>query len=149
MIIVTHPAANLAVRKPYPRPENPTQEAALVRHQSWDEIPREELSSKITRRIVTGDKVMAAIVELREGAVVPAHSHESEQITYVVSGCLRFTMGDGRVIDVRTGETLVIPSNVEHAAVALEDTVDMDCFSPIREDWLSGDDAYLRGGDED
>ena len=56
---------------------------------------------------------------------------------------------DGDIIDVRTGETLVIPSNVEHAAVAMEDTVDMDCFSPIREDWLSGDDAYLRGGDED
>jgi quercetin dioxygenase-like cupin family protein len=121
----------------------------LVRHKAWDDIPLEQLSSKITRRIVTGERVMAAIVELKEGAVVPAHRHESEQITYVVSGCLRFTMENGDVIDVRTGETLVIPSNVEHAAVAIEDTVDMDCFSPIRDDWLSGDDAYLRGGDED
>ena len=121
----------------------------MVRHIAWDDIPREELSAKITRRIITGEKVMAAIVELRQGAEVPAHSHESEQITYVVSGCLRFTLEDGSVIDVREGETLVIPSNVEHAAVALEDTVDMDFFSPIREDWLSGDDAYLRGGDED
>ncbi len=121
----------------------------MVRHMPWDDIPQEILSSKIKRRIVTGEKVMVAIVELAEGAKVPAHSHESEQITYVVSGCLRFTMDDGSVIDVRTGETLVIPSNVEHAAVALEDTVDLDCFSPIRDDWLSGDDAYLRGGDED
>ena len=121
----------------------------MVRHTAWDDIPKEELSAKITRRIVTGERVMAAIVELAEGAEVPAHSHESEQITYVVSGWLRFTMGDGSIIDVRTGETLVIPSNVEHAAVAMEDTVDMDCFSPIRDDWLSGDDAYLRGGDED
>ncbi len=121
----------------------------MVRHTAWDDIPQEILSSKIKRRIVTGEKVMTAIVDLAEGAKVPAHSHESEQITYVISGCLRFTMGDGSVIDVRSGETLVIPSNVEHAAVALEDTVDLDCFSPIRDDWLSGDDAYLRGGDED
>jgi len=130
-------------------PQRPIQEADLVRHTAWDAIPREELSTKISRRIVTGERVMTAIVELREGAVVPAHRHESEQITYVVSGCLRFTLEDGSVVDVRTGETLVIPSNVEHAAIALEDTVDMDCFSPIRDDWLSGDDAYLRGADED
>lgn len=121
----------------------------MLRQEAWDDIPLEELSPKITRRIVTGEKVMTAIVELKEGAVVPSHSHESEQITYVISGALRFTMGDGSVIDVRTGETLVIPSNVEHAAVALEDTVDLDCFSPIRDDWLSGDDSYLRGNDED
>ncbi len=121
----------------------------MVRHKAWDDIPLEELSSKIARRIVTGERVMTAIVDLKKGAVVPAHRHESEQITYVVSGWLRFTMEDGEIIDVRSGETLVIPSNVEHAALAMEDTVDMDCFSPIREDWLSGDDAYLRGGDED
>ena len=121
----------------------------MVRHEAWDDIEREELNSKITRRIVTGEKVMAAIVDLKEGAFVPSHSHDKEQIPYVVSGCLRFTMGDGSVIDVRSGETLVIPSNVEHAAVALEDTVDMAFFSPIRQDWLDGDDAYLRDSDED
>lgn len=121
----------------------------MVHHIAWDDVPLEQLSSTITRRIVTGEKVMSAIVELKKGANVPAHRHESEQITYVLSGALRFTMEDGSVIDVKTGETLVIPSNVEHAAVALEDTVDLDCFSPIRDDWLSGDDAYLRGGDED
>jgi quercetin dioxygenase-like cupin family protein len=116
---------------------------------AWDDIPYELLSSKIKRRMVTGKKVMVAIIDLKEGAEVPFHSHENEQITYVVSGCLRFTMGDGSVTDVRSGETLVIPSNVEHAAIALEDTVDLDCFSPPRADWLSGEDAYLRGGDED
>lgn len=121
----------------------------MVRHMAWDDIPLEQLSPTITRRIVTGEKVMTAIVELKKGAVVPAHRHESEQITYVLDGALRFTMEDGSEIDVRTGETLVIPSNVEHAAVALEDTLDMDSFSPIRDDWLRGDDAYLRGGDGD
>lgn len=117
----------------------------MVRHTAWKDIPNEELSSTISRRILSGDRVMAAMVELKKGAVVPAHRHESEQITYVVEGALRFTMEDGSIIDVNAGETLLIPSNVEHAAVALEDTLDLDCFSPIREDWLSGDDAYLRG----
>ena len=117
----------------------------MVRHQAWDDVPREQLSDSIQRRIITGEKVMAAIVDLKEGAEVPMHSHESEQITYVVSGWLRFTMGDGSVVDVKDGETLVIPSWVEHAAVAMADTVDMDFFSPIRQDWIDGDDAYLRG----
>ncbi len=121
----------------------------MVRHKAWDDIPREELNPKILRRIVTGDQVMVAIVDLKEGALVPMHKHHNEQITYVIEGCLRFTMEDGSVIDVRGGETLTIPPNVGHQAVALEDTIDLDAFSPIREDWLSGDDAYLRGGDED
>lgn len=121
----------------------------MVRHTAWDDIPLEELSSTITRRIVNGEKVMAAIVNLKKGAVVPNHSHESEQITYVIEGWLRFTMQDGSTIDVKSGETLVIPSWVEHAAVAMEDTLDLDCFSPIRQDWLDGDDAYLRGDDDD
>jgi len=121
----------------------------LVRHTAWDDIPREELSSTIKRRIVTGEQVMAAIVELDKGALVPMHNHDSEQITYVIEGWLRFTMEDGSVIDVKTGETLTIPAWVKHEAVAMEDTLDLDCFSPIRQDWLDGDDAYLRGGDED
>jgi quercetin dioxygenase-like cupin family protein len=119
----------------------------LVRHRAWDDIPKEELSPTILRRIVNGEKVMIAIVDLKKGAVVPMHSHDSEQITYVISGWLRFTMEDGSVIDVKGGDTLVIPSNVGHAAEALEDTVDLDAFSPIRQDWLDGDDAYLRGGE--
>ena len=120
----------------------------MVDHMAWDDIPQEVLTSKIGRRMVTGEQVMLAIIDLKEGAVVPSHSHHNEQISYVVSGCLRFTMGDQSVIDVRAGETLVIPPNAEHAAVALEDTIDIDCFSPPRADWLSGEDAYLRGGDD-
>ena len=119
----------------------------MVNHKAWDDIPQEMLTTNIGRRMVTGDQVMLAIIDLKEGAEVPSHSHHNEQITYVASGCLRFTMGDQSVIDVRSGETLVIPPNVEHAAVALEDTVDIDVFSPPRADWLSGEDAYLRGGD--
>lgn len=119
----------------------------MVRHFRWDDMDPEVLSSTISRRLISGDRLMAAIVNLKKGALVPAHRHENEQLTYILEGALRFTLEDGSTVDVRAGEVLHIPSNVEHAAEALEDTVDLDCFSPPREDWLSGDDAYLRGGD--
>jgi len=117
----------------------------VVQHIAWKDVTLEQLSPTITRRMVTGEKVMTVIVELEKCAVVPAHSHESEQIAYVMEGAIRFTFEDGSTKDVTKGEVLVIPSNVVHAAEALEDTVNLDVFSPIREDWLRGDDAYLRG----
>jgi quercetin dioxygenase-like cupin family protein len=110
---------------------------------SWKEIPEERLNPKLSRKIITGEKVMVAQVFLKKGSVVPPHKHESEQITYVPEGLLELTLPDGKY-RVGDGQVLVIPSNVEHSAVALEDTLDMDIFSPIREDWLTGQDDYLR-----
>ena len=83
-----------------------------------------------------------------EGDDVPRHSHDNEQITYILHGALQFWFGadDGREIIVRAGEVLVIPSNVPHRALALEDTLDVDIFNPPRQDWLAGTDAYLRAG---
>ncbi len=114
-----------------------------AQHYSWSTVPLETLSDTISRKIITGDKVMAAQVFLKKGAIVPLHSHHNEQITYILEGALQFTI-EGREIIVGQGEVLRIPSNLPHQAVALEDTVDLDLFSPPREDWLSGDDAYLR-----
>ena len=111
---------------------------------TWDEIPKEKLQENISRKIISGEKVMAAHVFLKKGAVVPNHSHDSEQLTYIIEGLLELTLPSG-VFRVGEGQVLVIPSNVEHSAVALEDTLDMDIFSPIREDWLTGEDQYLRG----
>jgi quercetin dioxygenase-like cupin family protein len=88
--------------------------------------------------------MMIAHVYLAQGAIVPEHAHENEQITYILEGRLRFTLGD-ETIDVGAGEVLTIPPNVPHAAEALEDTLDVDVFTPPREDWLTGTDAYLRG----
>ena len=92
---------------------------------------------------------MLAHVYLKKGAVVPMHSHDNEQFTYVVEGALKFRIGDGGPDDlvVRSGEILHLPSNVPHEAEALEDTLDVDVFTPPRQDWLDGTDAYLRGGD--
>ena len=117
-----------------------------VRHVRWDDLPVEKVTDTLGRRLITGDRMMIAHVYLDEGCVVPRHSHENEQITYILTGCLRFTIGgeNPRVVDVAAGEVLHIPSHVPHRAEALEDTLDVDVFSPPRQDWLDGSDSYLR-----
>jgi quercetin dioxygenase-like cupin family protein len=115
---------------------------------SWESVPLEKMSDMISRRIVTGDKAMVAQVFLKKDAVVPEHHHESEQITYILEGALKFEI-EGKEIIVRKGEVLSIPSNVPHRAVALEDTLDLDIFSPIRTDWLTKNDSYLRRGERE
>jgi quercetin dioxygenase-like cupin family protein len=115
-----------------------------MEHFVWDAIPKEILSPTIARKIVTGEKAMVAQVFIAKGGIVPRHHHESEQITYILEGALEFEI-EGKQIVVHAGEVLHIPSNVPHAAVALEDTLDLDIFSPIRVDWLTKQDHYLRG----
>jgi quercetin dioxygenase-like cupin family protein len=112
----------------------------------WDEVPREELGPLIGRRIITGRQMMLAHVYLAKDAVVPKHSHENEQLTYILEGRLRFWFGDdeSEVVEIAAGEVLHIPANLPHKAQALEDTLDVDVFHPPRQDWLDGSDAYLR-----
>ncbi len=112
----------------------------------WEDMPRERVSDSLERRLITADRMMLAHVYLEKGCVVPKHSHENEQLTYILQGALRFWIGeDGeQEIVVRAGEVLVIPSNVVHKAEALEDTVDVDIFSPPRQDWIDKTDDYLR-----
>jgi quercetin dioxygenase-like cupin family protein len=116
-----------------------------MEHFVWDAIPKEILSPTIARKIITGEKAMVAQVFIAKGGVVPRHQHESEQITYILEGALEFEI-EGKTIVVHAGEVLHIPSNVPHTAVALEDTLDLDIFSPIRVDWLTKQDEYLRRG---
>lgn len=117
-------------------------------HRTWDGVPLEEMSELISRKLITGDKAMVAQVFLKKGAVVPEHRHESEQITYILEGALKFEL-EGREVTVHKGEVLHIPSWVPHRAVALEDTLDLDIFSPPRFDWLKKDDEYLRRGERE
>jgi quercetin dioxygenase-like cupin family protein len=118
------------------------------KYTTWNDVPLETMSDVISRRVVSGEKAMVAQVYLKKDAVVPLHYHESEQITYILEGALKFEL-QGREVVVRKGEVLLIPSNVPHRAVALEDTLDLDIFSPIRQDWLTKDDAYLRRGERE
>ena len=89
---------------------------------------------------------MLAHVYLKKGALVPKHHHENEQLTYILEGALRFRLGDNldEEVVVSAGEVLHIPSNYPHEAEALEDTLDVDVFSPPRQDWLNKTDNYLR-----
>src|ERR1051325_3424766 len=112
----------------------------------WDEMEKEPVIEGIDRRIITGERMMLAHVYLKKGVVVPLHSHENEQLTYILEGALRFWIGEGEreVIDVRAGEVLCIPPNVPHKAEALEATLAGDVSSPPRGDWLDKTDDYFR-----
>ena len=111
----------------------------------WSDMPKERVTDQISRRLVTGDRMMLAHVYLDKGSIVPKHSHENEQLTYILEGALHFRIGEDQKeeIDVRAGEVLWIPSNVPHQALALEDTLDVDVFSPPRQDWLNHTDSYF------
>ena len=128
-------------------PSTPPQTASQPAHQpslhNWNAITPEQLNPLLTRQFVTGAECMLARIVLRKGCTVPEHSHPNEQLAFILEGALRFRIA-GEVYDVRAGGTLVIPANVPHSAEALEDTVDFDIFAPPRQDWISGDDAYLR-----
>jgi quercetin dioxygenase-like cupin family protein len=117
-----------------------------ARSYRWDDMPKEKVTDSLDRRIVTGERMMIAHVYLKKGAIVPKHSHENEQITYILEGALHFWLGEEQEDEriVKAGEVLVIPSNLPHKALALEDTLDVDVFNPPRQDWLDGTDAYLR-----
>ena len=122
----------------------------------WDDIPAEAMSPTITRQFLTGTQTMLARIVLKQGAHVPLHHHPNEQIACILSGCLKFVLHEStpgvdgtihshREVTLHAGEVLCIPPDVPHEAFAMEDTIDLDIFTPPRQDWIEGDDAYLRG----
>ena len=116
-----------------------------VQQHRWDDIPLERVTDEIDRKIINGNRMMLTQVFLKKGSVVPMHSHDNEQLTYILEGALKFWIAeeDSEPIVVSVGEVLVIPSNVPHKAEALADTLDVDVFSPPRQDWLDGTDTYF------
>ena len=115
-------------------------------HYRWEDLPKEELKRDLRRRLIPAERMTLGHVYLDQGCIVPLHSHENEQLTYILEGTLRFWLGEDEteIVDVKAGEVLHIPANVPHKAEALEDTLDVDIFSPPRADWFDGSDAYLR-----
>jgi quercetin dioxygenase-like cupin family protein len=116
----------------------------------WDDLPLEPVTDVIDRKLVTGDRMMMAHVYITKDAVVPKHSHDNEQLTYILEGALHFWIGEdgSEEVTVNAGEVLHIPSNVPHKAQALVDTLDVDVFSPPRQDWLDGTDSYFHEKDD-
>lgn len=114
-----------------------------MKYVRWKDVELEQLNPLLQRQMVVGETMMLARVLLKKGSVVPEHSHHNEQITYILDGALKFEI-DGKEIVVSTGEVLCIPPHMPHKATALEDTVDLDVFTPPRADWLDKTDDYLR-----
>jgi quercetin dioxygenase-like cupin family protein len=110
---------------------------------NWTQIPEEKLSSSLSRRVIHTGSMTVARIRLSKGAIVPLHSHVNEQVTMLESGSLRFEMG-GEQIVLKAGDCLVIPPELPHLVEALEDSAATDLFTPQREDWINGDDSYLR-----
>lgn len=109
----------------------------------WDQVPKEQMSPVFSRQVIHSDSMTVARVYLKKGCVVPEHSHHNEQISMMQEGALKFVIGGEEKV-LRAGDVLRIPAHVPHSAEALEDSVATDLFSPPREDWIRGDDAYLR-----
>jgi unsaturated pyranuronate lyase len=112
-------------------------------HHRWADHEPEQLNPLVTRQYIVGSNVMLARLVLKKGALVPRHHHFHEQVSHVVEGALRFLL-EGQEVTVRAGEVLCIPPHLPHEVAALEDSVALDIFNPPREDWIRGDDAYLR-----
>ena len=118
--------------------------SSSVRLHRWDEIALQKVTELLSRKIVAGEREMLVQSYVKRGCLVPMHAHASEQMTYVMHGALKFVVG-GEEITVRDGEVLHIPSGVAHQAEALEDTFEIDVFSPVRHDWLAAaEDESLR-----
>jgi len=109
----------------------------------WSEIAAEQMNPLVSRKAIHGETITIARLVLRKGAVVPVHSHVNEQIANLEAGKLRCVVNGEETI-LQGGESLQIPPNVPHMVEALEDCAVIDVFSPVREDWIRGDDAYLR-----
>jgi quercetin dioxygenase-like cupin family protein len=106
-----------------------------VRLHRWDEIALDKVTEMLSRKAVSGEREMLVQVYIKRGCLVPVHAHESEQMTYVLQGALKFLIQDEE-ITVREGEVLHIPTGIAHQVEALEDTFVLDFFSPSREGWL-------------
>jgi quercetin dioxygenase-like cupin family protein len=111
--------------------------------QRWEETPIDWLSPAIGRQMIHTETMTLARITLHRGAHVPMHEHPNEQIATVLQGLVRFAV-DGEEREVTAGQSVPLPANVPHEVEALEDSIVLDVFSPVRDDWLRGDDAYLR-----
>ena len=109
----------------------------------WDQVAKEQLNPALVRQVIHSETMTVARLALRKGALVPEHSHANEQISMLERGSLKFVI-EGAESVAKAGQLVRIPPHVSHSVEALEDSIAVDLFSPRREDWIRGDDAYLR-----
>lgn len=118
----------------------------MLKKINWDDVPLEQVTDKMQRKMIYGDKVMVARMKFKDGFLVPLHEHHNEQVTQVISGTIRFWFGANKeqTMDLGPGDSVVIPAHLPHEALMIGDVEEIDTWSPIREDWLDGTDDYLR-----
>ncbi len=117
----------------------PTQTHTAVHHR-WSEIAPERIGL-VSRRAINGDRMTVAQFEMTRAAKAKTHGHEAEEMLCVVKGALKVTINADE-FTVRQGEVMQIPGGIPHAVEALEDSLVIDAFSPLREDWLKKTDTY-------
>ena len=110
---------------------------------NWESIPVEQMNPAITRQAIHTANMTLARIHLLKGAVVIEHRHINEQISFLQQGKLCFKVA-GEELILEAGDILEIPPNAPHTVAVLEESVVIDTFAPPREDWIRGDDAYLR-----
>ena len=112
----------------------------------WDNVSMETVNPMMQRQIITGELMTVAKIYFKDGFLVPRHSHHNEQITQVISGLMKFRLGENGedAIDVGPGQAIVIPADLPHEALVVGDVVEMDMWAPRRDDWLNQTDDYLR-----
>ena len=110
----------------------------------WRSIPLEQMNPTFARKVIHGTDMTVANLNLLKGGEVPWHSHLNEQLSIVLTGSLRFEFEGGHHFTVNAGQVMEIVPHLPHRVFVLEDSSVLDVFSPVREDWRSGNDSYLR-----
>jgi len=98
---------------------------------------RELVQGVAMKTLAHGEKTLLAKFHLEKGAEIPRHRHIHEQTGFMVSGKMRFVIGT-EFFDCEPGDTWCIPGDVEHGVQVLADSVVVEVFSPVREDYLPG-----------
>jgi quercetin dioxygenase-like cupin family protein len=114
-----------------------------IQKASWNTVEKEKLSDLLSRRVLHGEKATLAQLSIKRGGGASHHSHPNEEYALIQSGTLKYTFDDHEVL-LHAGDIFVVPANVPHAIQAVEDAELVYFFSPAREDWLRGEDQYLR-----
>ena len=119
--------------------------AALPLVYDFDNSKIETISDKIARQFVMGGHSMLVKWILKKGAHIGLHFHPNEQITWITEGSVE-VHSQGKSFIIKAGQVILFPAYVPHEFFALEDTIDIDFFSPVRGDWLTDADDYLKKG---
>lgn len=110
---------------------------------TWKDIKEDAMNPLAGRKALHAENMTVARFRFDKGNQVAMHHHVNDQVTMVESGKVKMTCGE-ETFELAAGQFVHVPPDVPHGNVALEDTVIIEIFSPRRQDWITGDDSYLR-----